>query len=90
MAAIDEKQWKIGELAAAKAEQAAGTDPSDPRMHEIARRWVELIQLFTGGDDEILEGLKTMRDEEGPERVTRGAVDPELQAYVSEAIGKLT
>jgi hypothetical protein len=59
-------------------------------MQEIARRWIELIELFTGGDEEILASLKTMMNEEGPERVTRGAVDPELQAYVSEAIGKLT
>jgi MerR family transcriptional regulator, thiopeptide resistance regulator len=77
-------------IAAAKAEQAAGTDPSDPRMQEIARRWIELIELFTGGDEQILSGLKTMMNEEGPERVTRGAVDPELQAYVGEAIGTLT
>jgi MerR family transcriptional regulator, thiopeptide resistance regulator len=74
-------------IAAARAEEAAGTDPSDPRMQEIARRWIELIELFTGGDEQILNGLKTMMNEEGPEKATRGAVDPKLQANVSEAIG---
>jgi MerR family transcriptional regulator, thiopeptide resistance regulator len=76
-------------IAAARAEHENGTDPSDPRMQEIAKRWIELIELFTGGDEGILKGLKSMMDEEGPETVTRGAVDPELQAYVSEAIAKL-
>jgi MerR family transcriptional regulator, thiopeptide resistance regulator len=76
-------------IAAAKAEQSRGTDPSDPRMQEIAKRWIELIELFTGGDEGILNSLKTMMNEEGPEKVTRGAVDPELQAYVSASIGKL-
>jgi DNA-binding transcriptional MerR regulator len=77
-------------IAAAKAEQAQGTDPADPRMQEIAKRWIDMIELFTGGDEWILNSLKTMMNEEGPEKVTRGAVDPELQAYVSAAIGKLT
>jgi DNA-binding transcriptional MerR regulator len=73
-------------IAAARAEQEKGTDPSDPRMQEIATRWRELVDLFTGGDAGIVTGLKTMIEEEGPEKVTRGAVDPELMAYVSEAI----
>ena len=55
-------------IAAAKAEKAKGTDPSDPRMQEIATKWRELIELFTGGDEGILGGLKTMFQEEGPER----------------------
>jgi hypothetical protein len=34
--------------AAAKAELAAGTDASDPRMLELARQWRALIEHFTG------------------------------------------
>jgi DNA-binding transcriptional MerR regulator len=75
-------------IAAAKAEKAKGTDPSDPRMQDIATRWRELIDLFTGGDEAILGGLKTMFQEEGPEKASRGALDSELMAYVGEAIAK--
>jgi MerR family transcriptional regulator, thiopeptide resistance regulator len=73
-------------IAAARAEQEKGTDPSDPRMQEIATRWRELIDMFTGGDEAILGGLKTMYDEEGPERASRGAIDAELMQYVGQAI----
>jgi DNA-binding transcriptional MerR regulator len=73
-------------IAAAKAEKEKGTDPSDPRMQEIATRWRELIDLFTGGDDAILGSLKTMFEEEGPERASRGAIDAELQEYVGRAL----
>ncbi len=52
-------------------------------------RWVELIEAFTGGDPGILNGLKTMFEEEGPERASRGAIDPELMRYVGEALRQL-
>jgi hypothetical protein len=34
---------------AVKAEQAAGTKPTDPRMRELARQWRALIDHFTRG-----------------------------------------
>jgi len=77
-------------IAEAKAEHAKGTDPRDPRMRAIASRWRELIEAFTGGDPGILNGLKTMFEEEGPERASRGAIDPELMSYVGEALRPLT
>jgi len=73
-------------IAAARAEKEKGADPSDPRMQAIATRWRELIDLFTGGDEAILGGLKTMFDEEGPVRASRGAIDAELMDYVGRAI----
>jgi MerR family transcriptional regulator, thiopeptide resistance regulator len=73
-------------IAAANAEKEKGTDPSDPRMQEIATRWRELIDLFTGGDEGILGSLKTMFEQEGPERASRGAIDSELQDYVGQAL----
>ncbi len=76
-------------IAEARAEQEHGTDPRDPRMRAIAMRWVELIEAFTGGDPGILNGLKTMFEEEGPERASRGAIDPELMRYVGEALRQL-
>ena len=73
-------------IEAAKVEKEKGTDPADPRMQEIATRWRELIDLFTGGDEGLLESLKTMFQEEGPERASQGSLDAELMEYVGRAV----
>jgi MerR family transcriptional regulator, thiopeptide resistance regulator len=73
-------------IAEAEAERAAGTDPADPRMQEIARRWRVLIEAFTGGDPGIRESLARMYREEGVERASRGALSGELMAYVGRAL----
>lgn len=39
---------------------AAGKDPADPQSQDVARRWWELIQEFTQGDEGIFEGLSKM------------------------------
>jgi DNA-binding transcriptional MerR regulator len=84
-AAAGERAWALL-IADARAEHAAGTDPRDPRVQEIARRWRALIDEFTGGDPGILDGLQRMYREEGPEAASRGGVDAELMAYVGEAL----
>lgn len=76
-------------IAAVKAEQAARTEPTDPRMLELARRWQGLIAQFTGGDESIKRSLTTMYREERVQSASRGMVDPELTKYVSEAIAAL-
>ena len=80
-----EREWEEL-IAAARTEKEQGTDPADPRMQEIATRWRELIDAFTGGDAGILSSLKTMYEQEGPERASRGASDPELMQYVGRAM----
>jgi DNA-binding transcriptional MerR regulator len=73
-------------IARAKEHYEKGTDPSDPRMQEVARRWRELIELFTQGDDQLLGSLKTMFEEEGPERASQGQLDAGLMEYVGRAV----
>ena len=72
-------------IAVAAAEREAGTDPSDKRVQRIARRWDELIEEFTGGDPGIRASLGRMYREQGPEKASRGMVDPELMAYMARA-----
>ncbi len=76
-------------IEAVRAEQAAGTDPSDPRMLELAGRWRELIEQFTGGDEGIRESLQRMYREQGAETASRGMVDPGLMEYVGRALAQL-
>jgi MerR family transcriptional regulator, thiopeptide resistance regulator len=79
-----EREW-AELIAAVEAERAAGTDPQDPKVQALAKRWSELIQAFTGGDAEIAASLKRMYAEEGVARASRGMVSPELLEYVSRA-----
>ena len=72
-----------------KAEQATGTDPTDPRMLELALRWRGLIERFTGGDEGIRQSLATMYREQSPEAASRGMVNAELIQYVARALDAL-
>ena len=72
-----------------RAEQATGTDPTDPRVLELARRWRGLIEQFTGGDESIRQSLATMYREQGPEATSRRTVDTELMLYVGRALAAL-
>lgn len=76
-------------IEAVRAERAAGTDPSDPRMRELAGRWRELIEQFTGGDEGIRQSLQRIYRAQGAETASRGAVDPELMEYVGKALAQL-
>jgi DNA-binding transcriptional MerR regulator len=76
-----EQEW-AELIAAVEEERARGTDPADPRVQELARRWQGLIEQFTGGDPGIFQSLKNMYDSEGVESASRGAVSPDLMDYV--------
>ena len=86
--AAAERAW-ADLIEAVRAEQAAGTDPSDPRMRELAGRWRELIEQFTGGDEGIRQSLGRMYREQGAQSASRGMVDPALMEYVGTALAQL-
>jgi DNA-binding transcriptional MerR regulator len=73
-------------IAAVEAERAAGTDPADPKVVALAARWKEMIEAFTGGDPGIRDSMKRMYEQEGPEKASRGAVNPDLLAYIGAAM----
>ena len=79
-------QELIAEVSAAKAE---GADPAGERMQALAKRWKALIEAFTGGDPGIAESLKTMYQQEGAEKASRGMVDADLSAFIGEAVASL-
>ncbi len=80
-----EQEWS-DLIAAVEAEHAAGTDPADPKVQALARKWKELIEAFTGGDPGIRASLQRMYETEGPEKASRGAVNPEVMAYAQRAM----
>ncbi len=59
----------------------AGTDPADPAVRAMARRWGELVREFTGGNPEIERVLKN-RYEQDP-TVGRPDGDPRMLEYMA-------
>ena len=51
-------------MAEVQAEMDRGTDPSDPRVRELARRWMGLVEEFTGGNPGIAASVKRMWETE--------------------------
>jgi DNA-binding transcriptional MerR regulator len=71
-------------IAAMKAEMEKGTDPASPRVQELAKRWNELVQMFTGGDPGVTKSLGNYyKGEQGAAK--QQGLDPALLAYVGKA-----
>ena len=78
-----EKEWPEL-IAKVRAEMEKGTDPASETVQALARRWMELVHAFTGGDPGIAQSLRTMyREDEGLRE--RTGLDGELFAYVNRA-----
>jgi hypothetical protein len=63
-----------------------GTDPADERVQQLARRWMGLVQEFTGGNPGIAESVKTMYKEETTMQVP--GMDMSAMRQAMEYIGK--
>jgi DNA-binding transcriptional MerR regulator len=75
--AAAEREWPQL-IAAVEAERAAGTDPAAPRVQELAARWRELVEQFTGGDPGIASSLRSYYDD----NPNAHGMSPELVEYV--------
>jgi MerR family transcriptional regulator, thiopeptide resistance regulator len=84
-----ENEWEKL-IAQARAEMEKGTDPSSDSVQNIARRWRELIDEFTGGNPGIEQSLTTMYQQEGVEAASRGMGDAALWQYMGKAIALLS
>ena len=72
-------------IAAVQAEHDAGTDPGDPRVQALAARWMQLVELFHGGDPGLRDSLSRMYDENADQMQRQGGPSPELIDYVRRA-----
>jgi hypothetical protein len=99
LAQLEERRTQLGDDGMKKAEQdwadliadamrlkEAGADPADDEVQAIANRWEDLISQFTGGDPGIKQSLQNMYESEGPEKASRGMVDPELMGWIGQAM----
>lgn len=79
-----EAEWQTL-IAAVKTEMQAGTDPSDERVQRLARRWMELVEAFTGGDPGIARAVGNLwRQEENIHGIDTAEMR-EMGAYISRA-----
>jgi DNA-binding transcriptional MerR regulator len=58
-------------IAQVRAEKERGTDPADPAVQELARRWMSLIREFTGGDPGVASSLGRVWKEQGDNLVAQ-------------------
>ncbi len=72
-------------IADVRAEMQKGTDPKDPRMQALAKRWMELVHEFTGGDPGITQSLANLYKGE-PELAAQQQWDGEIFSYVRKAL----
>ncbi|SEN70976.1 MerR family transcriptional regulator [Lihuaxuella thermophila] len=75
-------------IAKVRAEMAKGTPPTDPTVLALAKRWHELVQMFTGGDQGIFQSLQKQY-QESPDVAVQTCGDQECFRYVGEAIKHL-
>ena len=74
-------------MAEVQAELDRGTDPCDPRVQELARRWKGLIEEFTGGNAGIRQSLGNLyQNEENVHGMNVASMRP-LMEYVGRAWG---
>ena len=64
-----------------------GTDPADPKVQAMARRWKDLVNAFTGGDPGIAQSLKRLWKEQGDNLVAQHGMQNDPRD-VSEYIGR--
>ena len=76
-------------MAEVRAEQEKGTDPTDPKILELARRWQALINEFTGGDPGIAQSLGRVWKEKGDDLVAQHQMENDPRAlfdYIGQAM----
>lgn len=68
-----------------RVEMEAGTDPADERAQRLARRWMELVEEFTGGDAGIRRSVTNMWQQEESLMGMDTADMREMMDYISRA-----
>jgi DNA-binding transcriptional MerR regulator len=71
-------------IAKVREQMDKGTPPEDPSVGALARRWMELVEMFTGGNQGIRKSLETAYASE-PQAAAQMGLDGALSDYVKRA-----
>jgi DNA-binding transcriptional MerR regulator len=69
-----------------QAEMDRGTDPTSPRVQELARRWMALVREFTGGDPGLAKSVKAMWEQEPVIHGMETAPVRAMMEYINKAL----
>jgi thiazolylpeptide-type bacteriocin precursor len=84
-----QEEWPVL-IAEVAAEMEKGTDPTSGLAQSLARRWVELLHLFTGGHPDIEAKLHEMYKQTPHPAAVMGTVpDQKMIDYMTKAAGAL-
>jgi DNA-binding transcriptional MerR regulator len=72
-------------FAAVGAEMEAGTDPADPKVQSLARKWYGLLDQFTGGDPGLFHATRNMYANEDQIREMDVKAMRPMFAYIQKA-----
>jgi DNA-binding transcriptional MerR regulator len=76
-------------IAQAKEAMEQNLDPASPAVQRIAKRWKELVDMFTGGNPAIEAKLKKAYTEKPATMQQAGGPDPEIMAFMGKALAVL-
>ncbi len=79
-----QEEWPVL-IEQVRVEMETGTDPSDERVRKLARRWMELVEEFTGGDAGIRCSVTNMWQQEETLMGMDTANMREMMDYISRA-----
>jgi DNA-binding transcriptional MerR regulator len=71
-----------------RAEMEKGTSPEDPTVIQLARRWSEMINQFTGGDNEIVKAAERFHAQ-NPGNPLQFGIDRDLYKYIQKAMSHI-
>jgi DNA-binding transcriptional MerR regulator len=72
-------------FASVRAEMEAGTDPADPKVQALARKWYGLLDEFTGGDPGLFNSTRNMYANEDQIREMDVKAMRPMFAYIQKA-----
>jgi MerR family transcriptional regulator, thiopeptide resistance regulator len=88
---VEQHEWPTL-IAEVQAKMDRGTDPSDPTVQALAKRWKSLVAEFTGGNAGVAEGVRRQYATEDPNPAQRRrlGLTREMFQYVGRAMATTT
>jgi DNA-binding transcriptional MerR regulator len=77
------EEWPVL-IAEVRAEMERGTAPTDPKIQQLAQRWMSLVREFSGGDIGLEKSVMQMYRNE-PSARERSGIDPAMFDYIGKA-----
>lgn len=79
-----ENEW-LSLVAKVRSEMEKDTSPQSCEVKALAKRWKELVNLFTGGDHDIAMSVKRYYAD-NPDKAAEFGIDKQVWQYISKAM----